>query len=300
MTDRPDRDRRTDAERRMQEALGPDLASDAVGAAGAVTQPATSIRKPLILIILAIVALTVVSFVVSPPLGVNAEGHSRAVAVPFSYPADAIKANFELPAPHVVWPVGHHRPEGDRGLRRLDPVDPVHRLDRDGGDHRRRVRPVAVDPALADRAPERARVRLRGPRQLRDLARRPAGPPLRPALRDVLPVHPAEQLERAPAGRRPDRAAPGADLGREHDDRARPRQLLPVPHRGRPRASASAATSASSSTSAGSRTGSPRGSSACSSGSSSSSSSSSSRSRCRCDSSATSTPARSRSASSPA
>jgi F-type H+-transporting ATPase subunit a len=111
LTDRPDRDRRTDAERRMQEALGPDLASDAVAAAGAVTQPATSIRKPLILIILAIVVLTVVSFVVSPPLGVNPAGHSDP-SVSFSYPADAIKANFELPAPHIVWPADHHRPQG--------------------------------------------------------------------------------------------------------------------------------------------------------------------------------------------
>ncbi|MBA2720706.1 MAG: F0F1 ATP synthase subunit A [Chloroflexi bacterium] len=111
MTDRPDRDRRTDAERRMQEALGPDLASDAAGAAGAVTQPTTSIRKPLLLIVLAIVALTVVSFIVSPPLGVNAEGRSDP-SVPFSYPADAIKANFELPVPHVVWPPGHHIPQG--------------------------------------------------------------------------------------------------------------------------------------------------------------------------------------------
>ena len=85
----------------MQEALGPDLASDAVGAAGAVTQPATSIRKPLIAVILAIVVLTVVSFIVSPPLGVNAEGHSDP-AVPFAYPGDAIKANFELPRPHDV------------------------------------------------------------------------------------------------------------------------------------------------------------------------------------------------------
>jgi F-type H+-transporting ATPase subunit a len=102
LTDRPDRDRRTDAERRMQEALGPDLASDAVGAAGAVTQPTTSIRTPLILIVLAIVALTVASFVVSPPLGINEAGHADP-AVPFAYPADAIKANFELPRPHDVF-----------------------------------------------------------------------------------------------------------------------------------------------------------------------------------------------------
>ena len=95
----------------MQEALGPDLASDAVGAAGAVTQPATSIRKPLLGILLAIVVLTIVSFVVSPPLGVNAEGHSDPT-VPFSYPADAIKANFELPVPHRVWPEHHVLPQG--------------------------------------------------------------------------------------------------------------------------------------------------------------------------------------------
>jgi F-type H+-transporting ATPase subunit a len=100
LTDRPDRDRRSDAERRMQEALGPDLASDAVGAAGAVTQPATSIRRPLLLIILAIVALTVVSFIVAPPLGVDPTTNEASRDLPFAYPADAIRANFELPRPH--------------------------------------------------------------------------------------------------------------------------------------------------------------------------------------------------------
>jgi F-type H+-transporting ATPase subunit a len=88
-------DRRTDAERRMQEALGPDLASDAVGAAGGVTQRPPSLR-PLILVILAAIALLVVAFIVSPPF----DPANR--AEPFDYPGDAIKANFELPAPHVV------------------------------------------------------------------------------------------------------------------------------------------------------------------------------------------------------
>ena len=112
MTDRPDRDRRTDAERRMQEALGPDLASDAVGAAGAVTQPTTSIRRPLSALVLGIVVLTIVGFLVSPPLGIDPITGEASRGAPFSYPADAIKANFELPAPHVVWPAGHVRPAG--------------------------------------------------------------------------------------------------------------------------------------------------------------------------------------------
>ena len=86
----------------MQEALGPDLASDAVGAAGAVAQPATSIRKPLIAVILAIVVLTVVGFVVSPPLGIDPVTGEASHTATFAYPADAIKANFELPRPHEV------------------------------------------------------------------------------------------------------------------------------------------------------------------------------------------------------
>jgi F-type H+-transporting ATPase subunit a len=102
LTDRPDRDRRSDAERRMQEALGPDLASDAVGAAGAVVQPATSVRKPLIAVVLAILVLTVVGFVVSPPLGIDPVTGEASHTATFAYPADAIKANFELPRPHEV------------------------------------------------------------------------------------------------------------------------------------------------------------------------------------------------------
>jgi F-type H+-transporting ATPase subunit a len=86
----------------MQEALGPDLASDAVGAAGAVAQPATSIRNPLIAVVLAILVLTVVGFVVSPPLGIDPVTGEASHTATFAYPADAIKANFELPRPHEV------------------------------------------------------------------------------------------------------------------------------------------------------------------------------------------------------
>src|SRR5215212_10009933 len=87
----------------MQEALGPDLASDAVGAAGAVTQPATSIRRPLILIVLAIVALTVISFIVAPPLGIDPATNEATPGRTFAYPGDAIRANFELPRPHEAF-----------------------------------------------------------------------------------------------------------------------------------------------------------------------------------------------------
>ena len=77
----------------MQEALGPDLGSDAVSAAGAVTEK-TSYR-PLIIIGIAAIVLLVVSFILVPPFPPeNPDGE-------FAYPADAIKANFELPVPHV-------------------------------------------------------------------------------------------------------------------------------------------------------------------------------------------------------
>jgi F-type H+-transporting ATPase subunit a len=91
----------------MQEALGPDLASDAVGAAGAVTERAPSYRPLVLFIGVAIVAL-LVGFALIPPFDpVDRESG-------FDYPGDAIRANFELPAPHVPidlnpsTPVDHH------------------------------------------------------------------------------------------------------------------------------------------------------------------------------------------------
>ena len=226
MTDRPDRDRRTDAERRMQEALGPDLASDAVGAAGAVTQPATSIRNPLIAVILAIVVLTVISFIVAPPLGVNAAGHSDP-AVPFSYPADAIKANFELPRPHDVIDLDANHDAG-AGIVTWDLTIPSTLLT--GWIVMAVIivvafvlsRSIRLSPTGRQNALEYA---YEG---LANFAISLGGPAARryiPIFVGVLPVHPVEQLERAPAGRRQDRAAPGADERREHHDRAGPRQL---------------------------------------------------------------------------
>lgn len=100
---------RTDAERRMEQALGPDLAADAVSGAGAVAT--TNIIKGLALASLAAIILLIVAFIVVPPFGVNEAGQGDPSA-DFNYPNDAIRANFELPAPHVVWPADYHPPPG--------------------------------------------------------------------------------------------------------------------------------------------------------------------------------------------
>ena len=98
----------------MQEALGPDLADDAVVAAGEVAQAAPSIMRPLLLVIVAAVVAIVVAFILVPPFDpVNrADG--------FNYPADAIKANFELPAPHVVWRAAGDPHDAPTGLLVFD------------------------------------------------------------------------------------------------------------------------------------------------------------------------------------
>ena len=109
----PERDRRSDAERRMEEALGPELGSDAVVAAGEVARRPASLRGPLSVVILAAVAVLIVSFMLVPPYGVNEENQADP-SVPFAYPGHAIRANFELPIPHVAFdldpttPVDHH------------------------------------------------------------------------------------------------------------------------------------------------------------------------------------------------
>ena len=92
----------------MQDALGPEIASDAVEAAGAVAEtPARSFKRPLLIVVAAIVLLQVLAAFVVPPFDPANRGDA------FDYPGDAILANFELPAPHVVLnlgsePVDHH------------------------------------------------------------------------------------------------------------------------------------------------------------------------------------------------
>jgi F-type H+-transporting ATPase subunit a len=91
------------AEQRMREALGPEIASDAVEASGEVAATsARSLRGPLLFLIVAAIAVTAVAFFLVPPFPPGSPDE------PFQYPRDAILANFELPAPHIVWPPGHH------------------------------------------------------------------------------------------------------------------------------------------------------------------------------------------------
>lgn len=80
----------------MQEALGPELGSDAVVAAGEIAQPAPSVRRPILLAIAGIIVLLVIGYVVAPPFPPGHPGQ------PISFPIDAINANFELPAPHAI------------------------------------------------------------------------------------------------------------------------------------------------------------------------------------------------------
>ena len=110
MTDERQRARpeETESERRMKEALGPELGSDAVVAAGEVAQaPARSMRVPLLLAVLGVIALIVVGYVVAPPFPPGGQPGQ-----PINFPIDAINANFERPAPHVVFPVGAHPSPG--------------------------------------------------------------------------------------------------------------------------------------------------------------------------------------------
>jgi F-type H+-transporting ATPase subunit a len=81
----------------MKEALGPELGSDAVEAAGRVAETPTSVRRPILLAILGIVALVVVGYLLFPPFPPGGQPGQ-----PIRFPIDAIKANFERPAPHAV------------------------------------------------------------------------------------------------------------------------------------------------------------------------------------------------------
>jgi F-type H+-transporting ATPase subunit a len=87
----------------MEEALGPEIGSDVVVAAGEVAEgPRRSTRSILLVVIAAIIVLQALAFFVFPPFD---PAHP---AEPFQFPTDGINANFELPAPHTIWPPGHH------------------------------------------------------------------------------------------------------------------------------------------------------------------------------------------------
>ncbi len=84
----------------MRSALGPEMASDAVVAAGEVASPPRrSIRRYLFLGIAVLVALQLAGLFLFPPFAPDDPDGSEG---PYEFPRDAITANFELPAPHVV------------------------------------------------------------------------------------------------------------------------------------------------------------------------------------------------------
>ena len=81
----------------MREALGPEMGSDAVEAAGSIAAPQPrSVIRWVLLAVAAIFVLQVLAAFVFPPRGIDGK--------PFQYPTDGmIGANIELPAPHVIY-----------------------------------------------------------------------------------------------------------------------------------------------------------------------------------------------------
>jgi F-type H+-transporting ATPase subunit a len=90
-------DKPTEAETRMREALGPEMASDAVEAAAAVaSKPRSNARLWIILAIVGIIVMQVGAAFVFPPMGPH--------GTEYEYPAGGmVGANIELPAPLVVF-----------------------------------------------------------------------------------------------------------------------------------------------------------------------------------------------------
>ena len=87
-----------DGDRNMREALGPEIASDAVQAAGEVARPPSRTRRWILLAIVGIIALQVAAAFLFPPFP------PEHPTEPYQYPADGmVGANVELPAPHVVF-----------------------------------------------------------------------------------------------------------------------------------------------------------------------------------------------------
>jgi F-type H+-transporting ATPase subunit a len=89
-----------DAERNMREALGPEMGSDVVVAAGEVAAPKPrSVIRWIVLAALGILVLQIAAIFIFPPLPQNADPDHE-----FNFPRDGmVGANVELPAPHVVW-----------------------------------------------------------------------------------------------------------------------------------------------------------------------------------------------------
>ena len=190
MTQR-DGDRRTEAEVRMQERSGrspaatrssrPARSPGSLPRALADPDRPGRRRRPRI-----------VAFILVPAVR---PGRERRRPAGFNYPADAIKANFELPIPHVAFdldPSTADRPHQPRDLGPDDLVVAPDRLDRDGRDHHPGRRSCRARSRSSRGA---ARTRSSTPtRASRTSRRRSAGPaPGRyvPLFVAVLPAHPA-------------------------------------------------------------------------------------------------------------
>lgn len=106
----------TTAKERMRSALGPEIGSDVVEAAGAVATPGPNVRRWVILAIVGIVALQFAAAFIVPPFPPGDPGGS------FRYPADGmVDANFELPAPKVVYDLTPESPPST-ALLTFDPT----------------------------------------------------------------------------------------------------------------------------------------------------------------------------------
>ena len=97
----------------MRDALGPEMASDAVEAAGAVVaKPRSNTRRWILLAIVGIVALQIMAAFLFPPLGAH--------GTPYEYPAGGmVGVNVELPAPLVFYDPTPETPR-DPGLVTFD------------------------------------------------------------------------------------------------------------------------------------------------------------------------------------
>ncbi len=98
----------------MRSALGPELAGDAVVAAGEVAAPPRrGIRRYLALGIAVVLALQLAGLFLFPPFAPDDPDGSEG---PYEFPRDAITANFELPAPHVLIDLDPAHPPSDQLL----------------------------------------------------------------------------------------------------------------------------------------------------------------------------------------
>jgi len=65
-------------------------------------------RNKILLLIVAVIVVDVLAYIAFPPFDPIQGGGPTGC----SYPVCFINGNLELPAPHIIWPAGHHAPPG--------------------------------------------------------------------------------------------------------------------------------------------------------------------------------------------